>query len=141
MALVAMVADMAPVAVVADMTLVAMVADMALVAVVADMALVAVVAEMALVAAVDELVPNVKYDDRYCCSRYKIVVTKYHQIEGLYATCFVATQTARWDAAGKTMNTPTCLQPTSPSSPPFCFVGHAYQHESMNITGHLYNHE
>ena len=101
MALVAMVADMAPVAVVADMTLVAMVADMALVAVVADMALVAVVAEMALVAAVDELVPNVKYDDRYCCSRYKIVVTKYHQIEGLYATCFVATQTARWDAAGQ----------------------------------------
>ena len=40
------------------------------------------------------------------CSRYKIVVTKYHQIEGLYATCFVATQTGRWNAAGQDANLP-----------------------------------
>ena len=88
------------------------------------MALVAVVAEMALVAAVDELVPNVKYDDRYCCSRYKIVVTKYHQIEGLYATCFVATQTARWDAAGQDdeyANLPPANFPQLTAMPPANF--------------------
>ena len=84
------------------------------------MTLVAVVAEMALVAAVDELVP----DDRYCCSRYKIVVTKYHQIEGLYATCFVTTQTARWDAAGQDgeyANLPPANFPQLTAMPPANF--------------------
>ena len=80
LALVIAVDDIALVVAAGEMALIFAEYEVALVVVVAEMALVAAVYEMTLVAAVDAVVPDVLYDDR-CCSRCKIVVTKYHLLQ------------------------------------------------------------